>query len=371
MPKTAGSPSEGIDHPTNAVFRPSRPICHLLDPSPVTTRRLACTQVEEPALLQRLYAKFPEGHERPRAAPRDGAGAPLIKALIVNGKAAVDAWWKHRGYDVLKPDAIKARLGYRLDREEALGYVILSALDLPLPSPLEARTIGKRAGFMLSGQGAIGKALSEHRKHGLCTAALLQEPAALSLAPPKAKGKGGQKAAPTPTPAPASAPAPPPPAPPQQQPYVPPSGLPEHCQPACKEVAGAIDAALRVAMHRGELEAFAEDPDYIGTVDEEVVAERLEVREAEYRMALLRLRRAVPQLGLQVSELVKGVPADRQNSRRGPCGRGRLPHMPWELYMDSLGHCFCDECSDEMHYWRCEIADEYAPELGYATGLDS
>ena len=212
MPKTAGSPSEGIDHPTNPAFRPSRPICHLLDPSPLTTRRLACTQVEEPALLQRLEAKFPEGHERARVAPRDGAGAPLIKALIVNGKA----------------------------------------------------------------------------------------------------------------------------------PYVPPSGLPELCPPsALAEAAVAVGAAMRLESTRADLEHASDDelctrhPEFIDDCDE--LREKVEIREAEYRLALLKLKKAAPRLQLCVSELVQGVTADRQNTRRGPCGRGWLPCHPWTLTFDSLG----------------------------------
>ena len=81
----------------------------------------------------------PEGLGRPRAAPKDGPAAPLINALLVNGKGAADALWRERGYDSMRPDEIKERLGYALDREDATGYVVTSALNKPLLSPDEAK----------------------------------------------------------------------------------------------------------------------------------------------------------------------------------------------------------------------------------------
>ena len=95
--------------------------------------------------------------------------------------------------------------------------------------------------------------------------------------------------------------------------------------------------------------------------DEE--AESLEITRAEYRAALLRLKRAAPQLELCVDALVEGVPADRTNTRRGPCGRGRLPQYPWELDYASHGYCGCNECFDDMDLWRIELVDRYDPEL--------
>eukprot|EP00966_Prymnesium_polylepis_P077548 1796646-Prymnesium_polylepis.1 len=74
---------------------------------------------------------FPEGHGRVRAPPTVGAPAPFINALVVNSKSAIDEFWMQRGYAKLKPYEIKARLGYRLDREEAKGYVFTGALHLP------------------------------------------------------------------------------------------------------------------------------------------------------------------------------------------------------------------------------------------------
>ena len=57
---------------------------------------------------------FPEGHGRPRALPKGHSKAPLINALLMNVKEAIDELWKQRGYSALKKDEIKARLGCRL-----------------------------------------------------------------------------------------------------------------------------------------------------------------------------------------------------------------------------------------------------------------
>lgn len=64
---------------------------------------------------------FPEGLGRPKAVGRDGAAAPQLNALLVNTKEAIDELWAARGYDSMRPEQIKERLGYALDREEALG----------------------------------------------------------------------------------------------------------------------------------------------------------------------------------------------------------------------------------------------------------
>ena len=100
---------------------------------------------------------FPEGHGRPRVAPKVGAPAPFINALVVNTKGAIDALWKQRGYIDMTPDEVQARLGYRLDREESKGYALTSALQRPLLSPREARFIGRRIDNSLASKGALGK----------------------------------------------------------------------------------------------------------------------------------------------------------------------------------------------------------------------
>ena len=71
--------------------------------------------------------------------------------------------------------AAQQRLGYSLDREEALGYLVTSALHMPLLSPEEARTIGKRAGSL-----PIFSKLAEFKKRGT-TASIPRSPACRCL----------------------------------------------------------------------------------------------------------------------------------------------------------------------------------------------
>ena len=117
-----------------------------------------------------------------------------------------------------------------------------------------------------------------------------------------------------------------------------------------------------------EAEEDANPPEFYipGNYTDEELVEQLELQEAEYRLALLKLKKAAPQLELCVPELVKGVPAARETTRCGPCGRGRLPLQPWALCMESLGHCVCDVCDPAVHECRMEIMDAYDPELFFA-----
>ena len=118
-----------------------------------------------------------------------------------------------------------------------------------------------------------------------------------------------------------------------------------------------------------EAEHAANPPEFYipGEYTDEELEEQLELKEAEYRLALLKLKKAAPDLELCVSELVKGVPADRQATMRGFCGRGRLPANPWELYMESSGYCMCNTCCDHMIAWHCEILDAHDPQLFFRS----
>ena len=61
----------------------------------------------------------------------------------MNSKGTVDDMWEERGYDKKQPDEIHDRLGYRLDGEEATGYVVTSACNLPKP-PAAGRSGGAK-----------------------------------------------------------------------------------------------------------------------------------------------------------------------------------------------------------------------------------
>ena len=154
------------------------------------TRSVLDSQVGQAALLQLAEHMFPEGREGPRAAQKGGTAAPLINALLINSKDAVDALWEQRAYESMKPDEIKERLGYRLDREEARAYVRTGALHKPLISPIEARYIGKRVGNAVGASGDIGKPLAKLIKNGASTTALLQAKSKTSASRPQSQRRG-------------------------------------------------------------------------------------------------------------------------------------------------------------------------------------
>ena len=137
----------------------------------------------------------------------------------MNGKDAVDDMWKERGYEDMTPDEIRDRLGYRLDREEATGCVVTSALNLPLLVGLEARNIGKRIVASVIPSGAIGKKLKLLKKRGTSTAVYLREPATLNLDPPKKPAAASSE--PPAEECPSEEPPPPTPSPPQPPPQPP------------------------------------------------------------------------------------------------------------------------------------------------------
>ena len=130
---------------------------------------------------------FPAGKGAPKAVAKEGAAAELTNDLVAHAKEAIDALWKARGYVKMKAAERKQHLGYALDREEALGYVVASALQLhkPLLTAAEARTIGKRRGSL-----PVFSKLAEYKKRGttgsVACVSLLAEAAPLSFAPPKA-----------------------------------------------------------------------------------------------------------------------------------------------------------------------------------------
>ena len=69
---------------------------------------------------------FLEGADKPKTVGKNGAAAKLTNGLVVYAKEAVDALWKARGYHKMKPKHREEKLGYQLDREEALGYLVTS-----------------------------------------------------------------------------------------------------------------------------------------------------------------------------------------------------------------------------------------------------
>ena len=317
------------------------------------------------ALLLLAKTMFPEGQQRVQAVRKDGAAAPLVNALIVNAKDAIDELWKARGYVPMKGAQIKQRLGYALDREEALGYVVTSALALPLLSPPEARTIGKRARALLGEKGAIGKELALLTKRGHGTAALMRSAASLSLAPPKQKAAKPAAAPPQPPPPPQL---PPPPPQPQSQPPLPPpppsipppppEAVPrvaDHLDWICKCHIKAVASATRRADRFEDVlrERLTWDDPYGRTLEDE----ECEARELEFKAALIRLSRKIPELEICPDEYISGLHAHRTMTRLCPCGQGRLPIAPWVPRWEELGFCWCDDSHNEMREWRDVIRE--------------
>jgi hypothetical protein len=336
---------------------------------------------------------FPEGLGRPKAAPRVGKHAPFINALLVNSKSAVDKFWKQRGYVTMKAAAIKARLGYALDREEAKGYILTAALGRPLLSPEEARCIGKRIDNSLGAKGALGKELAEHKKRGTSAAELLQAAATLSLAPPARK-----TAAPTPPAEMPPAPPPPEPSPPPPtdadafadairttlHPPRPPCGnriqqtLEDGSHVATAAFVKEIESSLLVGkaiVAAYHLEQYIpwerddddeEEPAPIQGSDEFEVEEETLLATIKYKYALKRLDVAYP--GFQFGG-VSGVcaSANETNSMPCHCGEGRVGRWPWQLQPETRGFsdatCDCMQRENEREQWlRASMGAAFDPD---------
>ena len=90
-----------------------------------------------------------------------GTGYSTGRRPWYHATEAITKLWKERGYDPNHPAQIKARLGYALDRIEAVAFVVTASLHLPLLSIDEAQTIGVRIHSMLVPSGWNGKKLAE------------------------------------------------------------------------------------------------------------------------------------------------------------------------------------------------------------------
>ena len=361
-------------------------------------------QAEVSALLLRAEILFPEGKSEPRAAAKVGASAKLTNELVVNAKDAIDKLWKARGYVKMKPAQRKLKLGYALDREEALGYLVTSALHMPLISAIEARTIGKRAGSL-----AVFSKLADYKKRGTAGSAacyaLLGEPAPLSFAAPMPRKGKAKPLTPAPAPArPVPLPSPLPPLPPPTVPLVGPAttdarteylhpygrwcedgryrwsddsilgyrGLPggdpeerfwDTEKPPCvpsdhrpQHLFTSRDAAKAAGM-ASRMERFAPDEDGEFDGNDE---EYYELARVEHRFALRRLREEFPEVAA-----CPMVHASQHHTRPCPCGRGVLAMWPWVVQTAQLGFCDCWMASWERTCWRSEWIKAGVPNLAY------
>ena len=294
--------------------------------------------------------------------------------MLVNAKEAIDQLWIQRGYGkwkalkwvaLLHPDEIQAKLGYRLDREEAVGFFVAWCLHHPLQSEEHTRFIGKRVGSIV---GAVNVQLKALRKRGNSTAsqeALLSAIAPLSLSPPPKKSA-----------TPAAAPPPPPPldpAPPlpesRRAPPPPLILVPGECS---QEMMAACEAANKVESADRSFEGWlrvaednCDDEDFCLDDDEEYldVKVELEIWMLEYKRRLQRLARAQPELGLVPEE---DCLCQQATGPLCPCGSGaRVAAQfcpPWLLQLESGGFCIArpGECD-----WEGCWEKRYAIMTGY------
>jgi hypothetical protein len=337
---------------------------------------------------------FLEGVGKPKTVGKNGAAAKLTNGLVVYAKEAVDALWKARGYHKMKPKQREEKLGYQLDREEALGYLITSALHMPLLLPEEARMIGKRAGSL-----SVFTKLAEFKKKGTTASppcvSLLAEAAPLSFSFKR------PRASPTPpTPLLASPPPPSLPLPPPSLPmpeaddrvkYLHPDGcrvdgkwvwsdnsIPgyrgcpgmECCsdgggcfwnpeKPPCIPSDHRPDHLFR-SPKAAEAAELAERLEFLskGWQDDEggqfFDEEEIEIKSVRHKYALRRLHASFPEVADQ-----------EHHSRPCPCGRGALAMWPWVVQTAQLGFCECDMALWERQLWR----SEWVKAAGCSKGL--
>ena len=288
-------------------------------------------------LVQKANGMFLEGAGARRAFAKDGAAAALTNGLLEDAKTAAEIFFKSRGYDPNKPEAVQARLGYALDRAETTAYLVTGALHKPLLSPPEARLIATRITNIIGGSGTIGKKLKKLRKRGKSTAsqvaALLQATAALNLEPPP-------RASTAPSPA---------------QPAEPPAAqLPQPLPPtrSGRKVKGSAEAARALytahrcmAWHASEenLAAEYDSDDSQHDPDEPEIKAFVWDR---YLDALLRLRVAFP-------EVVCCAAFERGGchcTRPCPCGDEVCGAWPWSLRRED--HCDCPGCFEGLGEWE-------------------
>lgn len=315
-------------------------------------------------LLLKADSMFPEGQGAPRAMAKDGGAADKTNELLVNARDAIDELWKQRGYDPKKPEQTKARLGYALDREEAVGYVVTGAMHMPRLSPDEARAVGKRVVALIGASGAVGSKLKAWKKRGKAAApqiaALLHAPATLNLEPPPRKSTAPS----VPPPAPPPPPVPPPPS----------AGTRASSAELYEKVFGSMEAAKAAAtadryessmLFLAQIREAEKEGDDASELWIDYDEDGVEIRRIQYRRMLKRLSEAFPELKLQIPQLLEGVRADEHNSRACPCGTGSLPQWPWVTALPGKGFC---ECSEASYYIGCARSDWIPPDLPYISG---
>ena len=355
------------------------------------------SQVTECELLQLLERLFPEGEGEANLAASIDKIAKQTNGLLVDAKAAVQSFWKARGYDPKKPEITKQKLGYALDQEEALGCLVVRAMGLKPLFDNYARVVGKRVNNALTPLNARIKVLKKSGARGEPDRlTLVQAPAALNLdppppesrkrpapePPPKPAPEPASRRALAPEPAPEPAPTPPPPPKPVSEPAAMELPLSMRCSccfahkaRACPEhpVRGSLPAALAVyaAVECEQLGVYGTDDDFVDSDDEDYdePTERLKMAAYDrYAARLKELKASFPRVAccrdFETGECRHGDQPCR-------CGDGLRPLWPWKLY--GPGSRYCADCrrkEDETRHVWCR-AHEWVALVGLARALEA
>ena len=347
------------------------------------------SQVPVKMLLLKAEHMFPEGTGTPRAFAREGTAAKKTNELLENATAAIEKLFKQRRYDPKKPEAVKAKLGYALDRYEAAAYLVTGAMHLPLLSQPEAMLIGKRITNIIGVSGSVGAKLIKLRKRGKVTAsqvtALLHTESTLSLSLPPRKGVVASAPPALPPPAPPPVPLPPTEqsctraaaaaATPLQRLYGMPdpgawgpdeADVPEDPQPVSPDAPAAARAELCerwlqspeaahaiIAASELESEYWNLDAGCTRQADGIPIEEAIEVATVRYKHAMRRLQAVIP---AAVPEIVlEPQMANELNSMPCPYGFGRIVRQPWALQLRALGFCDYECLCGAVRYARDDI----------------
>ena len=219
------------------------------------------SQASVPVLLQLAQNMFPEGTGAPKLTFKIDKAAAMTNELFVNARDAVRKLWEARGYDPYKPEITKQRLGYALDKEEALAYLVVRAMGLQPLFNEYGRVIGTRIGNALV---PVDKKLRALRKMGARKAqeraTLLGRTAALKLDPPPPRKRAKQEP-PADPPLAAAPPDPPPPAHVPDVRFPPGHSLaamsPEQVQAYLDRLAASIPSGALPLLHGGHVDVAA------------------------------------------------------------------------------------------------------------------
>jgi len=324
-------------------------------------------------LLQLLERMFPEGVGEPKLTVKVDKVAELVNGLYIDAKAAVVAFWKARGYDPKKPEITKEKLGYALDQEDALGGLVVRAMDMKPLFTGYLGVIGKRVNNALTPLSAKLKVLRKKGARGEADRlALLQAAAKLNLDPPPPPSR--KRPAPEPTSEPVSEPAarrgqasasasvpePEPTAPPSLH-EVAPMELPlsmrcpcwfQHTPRPCpgRNIRGSLPAALAIyaAVECEQLGVLGTDDDFVDSDDEEYDAPTEALKEAAYNRydAVLTALAAWQKRSVRGLCCLKVARGECAHDLPCGCGAGVRPAWPWMLWAPESR--FCSDCHRDL-----------------------